>query len=84
MQVPVEVEVRVNSFMPIVEVKAECKVAIPFWISHALDFIDEGIIQGGRLLPKEPKENMKENTLYFSMIFKSDQEAMRYAKSLHP
>ena len=82
MKVPVEVKVRVNRFIPIVEVKAESKAAIPLWISHALDFIDEGIIQGGKLLSKEPKENMKENTLYFSMIFKSEQEAMRYAKSL--
>lgn len=84
MKVPVEVKVRVNRFIPIVEVKAESKAAIPLWISHALDFIDEGIIQGGKLLSKEPKENMKENTLYFSMIFKSEQEAMRYAKSLCP
>ena len=82
MYIPVNVNVRINSVIPIVEVKVENPKDISLCISVMIQIIEIGEKIGGRLLSDEPKEIMKPNTAFFSMIFESEQKAGEFAKAL--
>lgn len=82
MLIPVMYDIRVRSFLPIVEVKAECKLDVHLWIHSPLQIIEKGEKAGGRLLPEEPKGFMKPNMVFFSMIFENMEKAMDFIKSV--
>lgn len=83
MPVPVKVEVRKRVMLPIVEVKAEAPVNFDtnLWINYPLGFINKGEALGGRLISEEPREKMKPNTVFFTMIFETEEKSMDYCKS---
>ncbi len=84
MSVPLRMEVRKRTLLPIVEVKVEAlaDVDVSYWINCPLDFIDKGEKAGGRLIPEEPNEKLKPNTVFFTMIFESEKQSMDFMRFL--
>lgn len=79
---PIRLDVRKRAMLPIVEVRAIGQIAPAFWIKFPLEIIEKAEGQGARLLPEEPKERLAVHTVYFTLIFKEEQDAVDFIKSL--
>lgn len=80
---PISLEVRQRFAIPIVEVQASSKLKIEALMDFMMKIYDYAEKLGGRLIPtNEGNKNAKENTIYYTVIFKNNKEATQFVEYL--